>query len=208
MSQIKIFTIEELTEQLKNTVSDKRFVHSLGVADMTKQVLEHYNAPYEKNWKGFDGALFCGIAHDFARELTSAQILDYCKKNNIYLPKEAIKAPVIAHGVVSAQMVENLVGLFPASWNKAICLHTTGNRGMDNLSLALFVADFIEPSRTFMTDKRRAFYLSSPTLCSCAYKVLCDMMNHWEKCGLHDASGSSKAMKEYLEKEVGCRYED
>ena len=49
MSQIKIFTIEELTEQLKNTVSDKRFVHSLGVADMTKQVLEHYNAPYEKN---------------------------------------------------------------------------------------------------------------------------------------------------------------
>ncbi|MBQ4500583.1 MAG: hypothetical protein II962_01970, partial [Spirochaetales bacterium] len=87
------------------------------------------------------------------------------------------------------------------------CVHTTGNAGMDDLALALFIADYIEPTRRFMTDERRAFYLGSASISQCAYRVLCDMIDHWRQTGFHDASSGSVAMKEFLERSAGCRYE-
>ena len=207
MSKPSIFTYDELVSFLKETVSEKRFIHSLGVAQTTKDVLEHFSCTdYEKHWNGFDAPLFCGIVHDIAREKTDEEILSFCRDRNIFLSKEDMDAPVLAHGTVSAEIAYDLVGQYPLSWYKALCIHTTGNAGMDDLALALFVADFIEPSRRFMTDQRRAFYLSSDSLCQCAYRVLCDMIKHWEEKEAFQASGTSIAMKESLERR-GCTYE-
>ena len=207
MSRQKISTIEELTAYLKDHVSERRYLHSLGVAQTTRKVLEHFGCTdYDQNWNGFDAAEFCGISHDMARELTDAQLLEYCEKKRVILSEEDIKAPVLAHGTVSAEIVLDLVGNFPMSWYKALCVHTTGNAGMDSLALALFIADYIEPTRKFMTDQRRAFYLGSVSIQQCAYRVLCDMIDHWRSTGFHDASSGSLAMKEDLEKEWGCKY--
>ncbi|MBR4426632.1 MAG: hypothetical protein IKS77_02940, partial [Spirochaetales bacterium] len=80
------------------------------------------------------------------------------------------------------------------------------NAGMDDLALALFVADYIEPTRKFMTDQKRSFYLSSADLSQCAYRVLCDMIEHWRQTGFHQASKGSILMKESLERR-GYAYE-
>lgn len=209
MSKSTISTLEELTEYLRSTVSERRFVHSLGVAKTAKQVLEHYGLhDYEESWKGFDAPLFCGIAHDLAREMSDGSILQYCKENHITISKEDIRTPVLAHGLVSAEIARTLVGNFPLSWYKALCVHTTGNTSMDSLALALFIADYIEPSRKFMTEEKRSFYLGSKSIYLCAYRILCDMIGHWEQTGMSSISDCSFAMKRELEKEHGCRYED
>jgi hypothetical protein len=124
-----------------------------------------------------------------------------------YLSQEDIVAPVLAHGTVSAEIAMELVGRYPMSWYKALCVHTTGNAGMDDLALALFIADYIEPSRRFMTDEKRTFYLGSRDISQCAYRVLCDMISHWREVGFHDASSGSLAMKDYLERKAGSTYE-
>ncbi len=207
MSELKVSTIEELTAYLKEHVSERRYIHSLGVAQTTRKVLEHFGCTdYVCSWNGFNAPEFCGIAHDMAREIPDASLLEYCRVKNVLLSDEDVKAPVLAHGTVSAEIVMDLVGKFPMSWYKAICVHTTGNSGMDSLALALFIADYIEPSRKFMTDARRAFYLGSDSIQQCAYRVLCDMIDHWRSTGFHDASSGSLAMKAYLEKEWGCKY--
>ena len=207
MSKPRVSTIEDLTACLKDRVSERRYLHSLGVAETTGKVLEHFGCTeYHHCWKGFVAPCFCGIAHDFARELTDAQLLEFCDKKHIILSQEDIKAPVLAHGTVSAEIVMDLVGDFPMSWYKALCVHTTGNSGMDSLALALFIADYIEPTRRFMTDEKRAFYLGSENIQQCAYRVLCDMIDHWRSTGFHDASRGSLAMKADLEKEWGCTY--
>ncbi|MGP1508813.1 MAG: hypothetical protein ACTTJW_08070 [Sphaerochaeta sp.] len=207
MSRKKISTSEELQSFLKSAVSEKRYIHSLGVAETTDKVLEHFGCiDYEPEWNGFYAPMFCGLVHDLAREMTDAEILSYCKRNGIFLSKEDIEAPVLAHGTVSAELAMSLVGNYPMSWYKALCVHTTGNAGMDSLALALFTADYIEPSRTFMTDGRRSFYLGSLSIEQCAYRVLCDMIEHWKDSGFHDASSGSLAMKRYLEEVFECRY--
>ena len=208
MSKPTISTIEGLSDYLKSSVSQKRFIHSVGVAETTAEVLLHFGCrDYCKTWNGFSAASFCGYAHDIAREMTDAQLLDYCAENGLFLSKEDIEAPVLAHGTVSAEIAMNLVGQFPMSWYKALCVHTTGNAGMDDLALALFIADYIEPSRTFMTKEKRAFYLGSKDISQCAYRILCDMIDHWRQTGFHDASSGSLAMKSYLENKAGSTYE-
>ena len=166
MSKPIIFTYDELVSVLKETVSEKRFVHSLGVAQTSKDVLEHFSCTdYEKHWKDFDAPLFCGIVHDIAREKTDEELLSFCKQRGIFLSQEDVDSPVLAHGTVSAEIAYDLVGQYPFTWYKALCVHTTGNAGMDDLALSLFIADFIEPSRRFMTAEKREFYLSSSDLC-------------------------------------------
>lgn len=199
MSKSTIFTLEELKDHARKTLSQKRFEHSLGVAQTTKDVLVHYGLEAKPEvWHGFDAALFCGLAHDLAREMDDGLLLKYCKENHIQLPKEDIDSPVLAHGLVSAEIARSLVGDFPMTWYKALCVHTTGNCGMDSLALALFVADYIEPGRRFMTQEKRSYYLSSQTLELCAHRVLCDMISHWESTGFHEISKCSLSMKEDL----------
>ena len=207
MSEPSIFTYDELVSVLKKTVSEKRFVHSLGVAQTSEDVLKHFSCnDYEKHWRGFEAPLFCGIVHDIAREKTDEEILSFCRERGIFLPQEDIKDPVLAHGTVSAEIAYDLVGQYPFTWYKALCVHTTGNAGMDDLALSLFVADFIEPSRKFLTAQKREFYLSSSNLCQCAYRVLCDMISHWKDKVAFQISVTSIAMKESLERR-GCTYE-
>ncbi len=207
MSKPSIFTYENLKAMLRKTVSEKRYLHSLGVARTTDEVLRHFScSDYEDRWHDFDAPFFCGIVHDIAREMGDDELLSFCSRRGILLSREDLDAPVLAHGTVSAEIAMDLVGEYPISWYKALCVHTTGNAGMDDLALALFVADYIEPTRTFMTDQRRLFYLSSADLCQCAYRVLCDMIEHWRQTGFHQASSGSLAMKASLERR-GSRYE-
>ena len=208
MSKPTVFTSEQLKEHLRQSVSERRYLHSLGVAQTAGEVLEHFGCRgYTKSWNGFRAPEFCGLAHDLAREMTDASLLEYCSKKGIVLSGEDIVSPVLAHGVVSAEIVSGLVGMYPMSWYKALCVHTTGNAGMDELALALFIADYIEPTRKFMTAEKRAFYLGSESISQCAYRVLCDMIDHWRQTGFHDASSGSMAMKEYLERNAHCTYE-
>lgn len=203
MSKTTISTLEDLKALVRKSVSEKRYLHCLGVAQTAYDVLEHYGLLNDvESWNGFDAALFCGVAHDIAREMDDASLLRYCEENHIHLPKEDIDSPVLAHGLVSAEIVMKHVGTIPMSWYKALCVHTTGNIGMDSLALAIFVADYIEPTRKFMTEEKRAYYLSAENLFLCAYRVLCDMMNHWSQTGFHSISSASIAMKEDLERKL------
>lgn len=208
MSKPTVFTSEQLKEHLRQSVSERRYLHSLGVAQTAGEVLEHFGCrDYTKSWNGFRAPEFCGLAHDLAREMTDSSLLEYCSKKGIVLSGEDIVSPVLAHGVVSAEIAFGLVGMYPMSWYKALCVHTTGNAGMDELALALFIADYIEPTRKFMTAEKRAFYLGSESISQCAFRVLCDMIDHWRQTGFHDASSGSMAMKEYLERNAHCTYE-
>lgn len=196
--------IEEIRTLLKKTVSEKRYIHCLGVAGATADILRHYNcSDYTHTWNGYEAASFCGTVHDLARELSGPQMIEYCENNSIEISEEERKSPLLLHGKASVSMIEKITGKIPDDWKTAICIHTTGDRKMNDLALALFIADFIEPSRTYMTDERRNGYLAENSLQKCAYSVLVDIMNHWAEKAEHSASSLSLAMKADLEKRIG-----
>ncbi len=203
MSGYTISTVEEFDAYLKEHLSEHRYRHCLGVAETTERVLSHFGCKdYQREWNGFSAGVFCGLAHDLAREKTDEALLEYCEQNSLSLTEAERISPVLSHGLVSAHMARTLCGEYPDSWYRAICVHTTGDKGMDELALALFVADFIEPGRKFLTEDERQRYLSQGSLVRCANAVLCDMMSHWKKKGYHDASEQSVALSKELEMRI------
>lgn len=208
MCKKTISTHEELVQYLKSHVSEKRFVHSIGVAQTTQNILRHFNQkPAVQMFNNFEAAAFCGTVHDLARELTDQEILFQIKSNNVDADCDELEHPVLIHGIVGAMYAKKLCGNYPQSWFDAIVLHTLGNKNMDNLALSLFCADYIEPSRKYMTDSKRAYYLSASSLQVCAYRILCDMIKHWEQTPGHIICKKSLDMKAWLESvtEVGDR---
>ena len=191
-------------KHLSRAVSLKRRIHSIGVAQVTEMLLAYYRCTdYVRSWNGFGAGFFCGLVHDLARETEDSQLLLYCRENSIVLSEEELSSPVLAHGKVSAHMAEKLFPGYPESWKKAIEVHTTGCAGMDDLATALFAADYLEPSRSFLTDTERREYLKQESLAGCAYAILRSMIAHWEEKGYHGISEKSLEMKRAFGEKFG-----
>ncbi len=196
-------TTEELSAHLKKTVSEKRYIHSIGVAETTARILCRYGLSADvAEWNGFSAAEFCGLSHDLARETVDSVLLRYCREAGLPLTEDEVLHPVLAHGIVSADIARHLCGEYPEEWRRAIQVHTTGDTDMSPLALALFAADFIEPSRIYLDDEKRAYYLSKPTLESLVYVVLCDMMAHWSTRADITATEKTLRMKAALENSI------
>ncbi len=67
---------KEIEKIIKQTLSEKRFKHSEGVAKRAVELAHIYKEDEKK-------AQLIGIAHDVAKEMPKEQALQYIKKNDI-----------------------------------------------------------------------------------------------------------------------------
>lgn len=197
----EIFTIEKLISFAQKSLSEKRFIHSRGVALTTQKLLEYYKcSDYEKECEGIPAGLFCGYAHDLGREFSDKEIISFCESHNLELNEDKRQNPVLAHGLVSAYIAKQLFPQCPETWLHAIRHHTLGCRTMDDLAIAVFIADFIEPSRSYLSEEDRHRYLAEPDIKSCMYAILIDMIAHWKLKGYHNCIEVSRDLMAMLGK--------
>lgn len=133
--------IEEIKNILKNTLSEKRFYHSICVMEMCEKLAKHYNVDVEE-------AKLIGLAHDIAKEMPSDEKLKYAKDNNIPVCTVEQSSPTLLHAKIGADICKKQFG-FSDRMCKAISLHTTGGENMDMLSKILFIGDGIGLDRTY-----------------------------------------------------------
>ena len=68
--------LKEIQKYVKNTLSEKRYNHCLGVMERAKELAIKYGADVETCAK-------IGIAHDVAKEIPEEEKIKYCIDNNI-----------------------------------------------------------------------------------------------------------------------------
>ena len=140
---IKMEKIEKMKEDLKNIVSERRYIHSVGVMEMCEKLAKIYKVDVEK-------AKIAGLLHDNAKEMSPEEMLDYVKKNNIEITEiEKINTPIL-HGKIGADIAKKKYGV-DKQIEDAIKYHTTTNIKMDTLAKILYVSDKIEMNR--MSDE-------------------------------------------------------
>lgn len=133
--------IEEIKELLKNTLSEKRFYHSICTMEMCEKVAKYYNENVEE-------AKLVGLAHDIAKEMPSDEKIKYAKENNILINDVELNTPTLLHAKIGADICKKQFNFSNRMCN-AISLHTTGGENMDMLSKILFVSDGIGKDRTW-----------------------------------------------------------
>lgn len=135
------FNIEQILEDSKNVLSEKRYIHSIGVMKQAEYLAKKYGQDVEI-------ARAIGIAHDIAKEIPEEEKLKYVSENNINIDEiEEINVGLL-HAKIGADICRKKYN-FSEEMQNAIKYHTTGNENMDTLAKILFVADKTEESRKY-----------------------------------------------------------
>lgn len=133
--------IEQIKEELKKSLSEKRYIHSIGVMERAEELAKIYNLDVEQ-------AKIVGLTHDIAKEFSNEESLRYAQENGIEFDDIEKSQPSLLHGKVGAHVCKVKYN-FTDQMQKAIQYHTTGDENMDVLAKIIFIADKTERYRRF-----------------------------------------------------------
>lgn len=134
--------VEGYKELLKKRLSPKRYVHSIGVANTSAKLAGKFNGNIER-------AYLAGLLHDYAREVSSSELLEITLEQQLSYDPIDVLQPNLLHGPVGAWMLQQQGIITDKAVLNAIRWHTTGHPDMDQLARIVYIADYIEPSREF-----------------------------------------------------------
>jgi predicted HD superfamily hydrolase involved in NAD metabolism len=132
---------EKALALVKEQITERRYIHTLGVVESAIELAERYGADVKK-------AELAAIFHDYAK----------------FRPKEEMEQIIIAenmdpelleynmelwHAPVGAYLVKKEAGITDTEILDAIAHHTSGRVGMSLLDKVVYLADYIEPGRSF-----------------------------------------------------------
>lgn len=132
----------QIVKELKNMLTPKRFKHSIGVRDTAIQLAKCYSCNTEK-------AKIAGLLHDCAKDIKKSQILQLCDKFDIVLDDISKAELQLIHGPLGAKIAHYQFGIRDEEILEAIYFHTIAKENMTILSKIIYLADFIEPNRSF-----------------------------------------------------------
>jgi len=134
--------IGEIKEMLQNTLTPRRYKHSLGVADTASQLAMRF---------GFDPqrAYTAGLVHDCAKDMSLEQMLNWADSYDVVLDELTLKSPALVHGPVGAQIIRHHFEITDEDIISSVHFHTTGKAHMGLLEKIIYLSDFIEPSRNY-----------------------------------------------------------
>ena len=147
--------IDHLRSMLSLRIGEQRFRHTLGVEETIASLGELYLPNEVLRLR------VAALLHDLTKEWTAEEQLSFCRKQNIPLSPEEIAAPKVLHAKTAAFLAErDYAALVDQEIVKAIREHTVGAPDMSVFSALLYLADYIEPTRTYpeCVALRRAFY--------------------------------------------------
>ena len=131
--------------ELAGRVSAKRFEHVMGVAKTAKKLAERYGVDPRK-------AKLAGLLHDWDKglddEQARARVRELGLEGSID-PWVVENMPRVLHGYTAAAALGREFPEIPADVLQAIDRHTTAAVDMSDLDKILYIADALEPNRTF-----------------------------------------------------------
>ena len=134
---------EKICRYLQSVLSEKRYRHSLGVAEEGKRLAQYYGASPEK-------AYLAGLVHDCAKEIDFGQAAELLRKRYGITPDSiSVQQPKLLHGPLGACVAQSEFEIYDPEILDAIRYHTTGKANMSLLAKIIYIADYIEPNREF-----------------------------------------------------------
>ncbi len=135
--------LEELREEVKKRMTEKRYIHTLGVEEKAAELAEKYGIDEKK-------CRIAAILHDVAKEMPISRMKDICEKNfSNELLEEDMGINEILHGFAGTIVAKDEFGITDEDILEAIKYHTIGKRGIGLLGRIIYIADGIEKNRDY-----------------------------------------------------------
>ena len=149
--------LDTLRENVASGMSQKRFRHTAEVEKMAAYLGGLY-APEKVTL-----LRAAALLHDVTKEYSTDMHLKICAERDIELERDALYAPKTLHARTAAALIPERYPQF-ADGEIISCVrwHTTGRAGMTLTEKLIYLADYIDMSRTFEDCVRlREFFMSA-----------------------------------------------
>lgn len=135
-------TYGEALEMARGHHSPDALDHSVCVAETAVRIAEAY---------GIDtgSARLAGLLHDWARDLEGDVLVAAARTTGLEVSDLDLEVPYLLHARVGAAQVQEILPDLPGEVVRAVATHTCGAGSMSALEKVVYVADMIEPARTF-----------------------------------------------------------
>lgn len=133
---------ELLKETLKNILKPEHYEHSLRTAETAKQMAHAYGVDEDK-------AYLAGLLHDYTKSFAPAKLISEAERLGIEINSAERLVPYLLHAKVGARLVESDLKITDKELLSAIEKHTFGATSMTRLDKIVYVADIIEPGRSY-----------------------------------------------------------
>lgn len=159
MIRITDSMLDELRTQVLNTMSPKRFRHTVAVEAMIERLCELYCPEHVMTMRA------AALLHDVTKELDLAGQEELCREFGLTVTDADRLAPKTLHARTASASIATRYPAFDDPMIKdAVRWHTTGHCGMTLTEKLLYLADYIDESRSFESCVilRRYFWGAEP----------------------------------------------
>lgn len=130
--------LQELEQQLKKS----RYEHTLRVRDMAIKIGTASQLDIEK-------VEVAALFHDLAKNLSNQELLDYIETHSVEVDNLVKRNLFLAHGMIAADIAKRDYHIHDDDILEAIAYHTIGKEGLGPIAKVIYVADYVEPERSF-----------------------------------------------------------
>ena len=134
--------IEIIEKKVKEKLPERRYKHSLNVANCAVKLSELYGYDKEK-------AYIAGITHDCAKYLNKEEVKYYVDKYKIVLDEVEKDNLALSHSLIGSYIAKYEFKINDEDIINAIKYHTTGKEDMSLIEKIIYIADSIEEDRDF-----------------------------------------------------------
>ncbi len=134
--------MKDIKQKLKNDVGEKRFEHSLRVMEEAGKLAYIYDVDVEF-------AATAGLLHDCGRYQDKSTLLKNAAEFGIILDSMYENNVALIHAYLGMEVAKVEYGIENKDVLNAIKYHTTGRENMSMLEKVVYMADYIEPYRSF-----------------------------------------------------------
>ncbi len=146
--------------QVSERIGSRRFAHTLGVEEEIIRLGEAYLPADIVRLR------IAALLHDVTKEWSAEEQLAYCRRHDLPLNELEIETPRVLHAKTGASVAKcEFSQWVDADILHAIEFHTMGGFGMTIFDELLYLADYIEPTRTYpdCVALRQRFWDGYPT---------------------------------------------
>lgn len=168
------YDVMAIQDNLRQLLSPRRFLHSLGVQYTSANLAMKYGYNIEK-------AEIAGLLHDCAKYMSAQEMLQECEEYRIQVTEVEKESSFLLHSKLGAFYAKKEYNIEDNEILDAIIFHTTGKPNMSLLGKIVYIADYIEPSRKDIENLEQLRKVAYEDLDKAMYLIAENILEYIEK---------------------------
>lgn len=150
-----LYDPSEMKKYLKEHLSQKRYTHSLNVAEECRKLAVKYGEEPDK-------AYFAGLLHDICKELSDEEQKKLVLESGFAVCREELETRSLWHAIAGAYFIKTNFGIEDIDILNSVRFHTVGRAGMTRLEEIVYLGDLVSADRDYKdVDRMRKIAYTS-----------------------------------------------